>query len=88
MNNADEHQAAVSEKVEEYRAAIVCVALCGKLLAQHDLPALLAAIERAEAVGPIVDPTLYREKAKAMEEDREAMRAALPLRTLFAKASL
>jgi hypothetical protein len=54
--------------------------LCADLLAQHDLPGLLRDIERAHAAGPILDPTLYRDKAKAMDEDAELLRAALKLR--------
>lgn len=64
---------------EDYRAAVMHVALAAQLLAAHDLPALLEAIAKAEAIGPILDPTLYRQKGKAMMEDREILRAALPL---------
>lgn len=68
-------------KVLEYQAAIHACMLARHLLWQHDIPALLEDIAHAESVGPILDPTLYREKARAMEQDRELLRAALPLRS-------
>lgn len=69
----------MSRTAEDYRSAVVMAATAAKLLAGLDVPGLLEDIERAEAVGPIVDPTLYRDKAKAMGEDRELLCAALPL---------
>lgn len=36
-----------------------------------------AAARHADAFGPILDPTFYREKAGAMEEDRRMLEAAL-----------
>jgi hypothetical protein len=66
-------------KVLEYQAAVRIAALAAALLQEHDLPELLRAIDHSHAVGPILDPTLYREKAGAMELDRELLDAALPL---------
>lgn len=66
---------------KEYQATVKHVALMAQLLAGLDIPAILAAIDRAGAIGPILDPTLYREKNQAMEEDAELLRAAIPLRT-------
>ena len=57
---------------------VLIVSVAG-LLSQLDLPAMLERIERAHALGPMLDPTLYRAKAKAMDEDAELIRAALPL---------
>jgi hypothetical protein len=51
----------------------------------HDIPKLLADIERADAVGWAIDPTLYRDKVDAMNEDREVLKAALPLWHLAAE---
>ena len=68
-----------SAKVAEYQAAVQAVVLAAKLLRQHPLPDLLRDIERAHAVGPILDPTLYRSKNQAMDEDAKMLRAALPL---------
>lgn len=63
----------------EYQAAVGSCALVGAMLTQYDLPAMLNAIERAEAIGPMIDPTLYREKHEAMGQDKDLLEAALPL---------
>lgn len=64
-------------KIAEHQQAVMTAALCRQLLAQHDLPGLLRAIQHAESVGPIFDPTLYRLKSAALEEDRLLLEAAL-----------
>lgn len=53
--------------------------LAAGILREHDLPMILAAIERADVFGPLLDPTLWRDKHRAMEEDRDMLRAAMPL---------
>lgn len=68
------------EMVNEYQAAVLAAKLCANLLATHDIPGFLKAIERSHAIGPMLDPTLYRAKVKAMEEDKELLEAALKLR--------
>lgn len=67
------------DKIAEYRAAVTQVVLAARVIGSHDLPGLLAAIETAHAVGPMLDPTLYRDSAKAMDEDADVLRAAMPL---------
>jgi hypothetical protein len=64
---------------EEYQAAVRACALVASMLTQYDLPDLLQRIERADAFGPILDPTLWRDKQEAMDEDRKLLEAALPL---------
>lgn len=66
-------------KEQEYQDAVITAVLCAKMLSVHDLPALLEAIEHGDSVGPVLEPTLWREKRGAMVEDRAALRAALPL---------
>lgn len=63
----------------EYRAAVLACHMAANLLAQHDLGAVLEAIERAHGIGPILDPTLYRSRSKLMDEDAEVVRAAMKL---------
>jgi hypothetical protein len=63
----------------DYQAAVVACHLARALLHDYDLPSPLRAIEHSEAVAPILDPTLYREKAKAMGQDRDIIRAAMAL---------
>jgi pyrimidine operon attenuation protein/uracil phosphoribosyltransferase len=67
------------ERIHKYRLALRGVVTAAHMLAGHDIPGLIEAIERAHTTGPILDPTLYRDKAKAMDEDAELLRAALPL---------
>jgi hypothetical protein len=73
------------EKIEEYQAAVQTVALCARMIGEHDLPELLAAIEHADAIGPILDPTLWRDRHGAMHEDKEVLEAGLPLYRLAQK---
>ncbi len=73
--------------LETYRAAVVACALARQVLRQHDLAGLIRAIDHAETVGPVLDPTSYRERGDAMREDRELLRCALTLRDCFPERS-
>ncbi len=68
-----------TKDIEEYRAAVQACVMAAQILSMHDIPGMLNAIERAHALGPVVDPTLWKQKCQAMEEDREMLEAALPL---------
>ncbi len=68
--------------VADYQATVGMLYAWANVLAHVDLPGLLRDIARAEAVGPIVDPTLYREKGKALREDRAILEAASRLRDI------
>lgn len=70
-----------------YRSVVVTASFAAKMLEHLDFDAVIAAIDRAEAVGPIVDPTLYREKSQAMREDRELLVAARELQKIALKMS-
>lgn len=63
-------------QIGDYRAARMACEVAKALLEQHDFKKLLDAISRADALGPFVDPTLYRSKAGAMLEDRQVFGAA------------
>ena len=65
--------------MDRYKAAMLVIVASARALVNHDIPGLIAAIDTADAVGPIVDPTLYRDKHAMMAEDREVFEAALPL---------
>lgn len=65
--------------IEEYRSAVQACVMAARMLSMHDIPGMLTAIERAHALGPVVDPTLWKQKCQAMEEDKEMLEAALPL---------
>lgn len=72
----------VDPKARAYREAHAAVRSCLLILALHDYEALIADIDRAGAVGPILDPTLWRAKHKAMDEDKELFALAAPLAKL------
>lgn len=62
---------------ESYIAARMACEVARNLLRGHDFAALLAAISKADALGPMLDPTLYRDKHVAMAEDEKVFRAAV-----------
>lgn len=72
----------IEESIARYRAAVQACLIAGQLLTLHDLPRILAEMDRADSLGPILDPTLWSRKHKAMAEDRKVVAAALPLRKL------
>lgn len=81
----------VNAQVVEYqmcvqRCHIACIAL-----AELDIEKMLTAIDRAETIGPIVDPTLWRNKSEKMAEDKHLLMTALPMamigRKLLERAS-
>lgn len=69
----------------EHTAAMQAVILCARILAQHDIPNMLRAGSTALDVGYFLNPTLWIQKNKALEEDMASMRAALPLHELGKK---
>lgn len=69
----------VPTTAERYQAALLCVFQCAQFISTADVPDLLARIERAHSFGALLDPTLYRQKVQAMDQDKEMIEAALPL---------
>lgn len=69
-------------EIETYRAAVTACVMAGQLLAMHDLPKLIRDIDRADAVGPLLNPTLWIQKNQAMKQDRAVLAAALDLRAI------
>jgi hypothetical protein len=64
---------------EEYQNTLRICAMTAGLIGEHDIPKMLEMIERADSIGGMIYPTLYREKHGAMMEDKELLKAALPL---------
>jgi hypothetical protein len=60
-------------------AAVVDVWKAAHELAAHDLPLLLERAARAEALAPVLDPTLWLRKSADLAHDRAWLEAALPL---------
>ncbi len=71
--------------IEDHQNAIRAAVIAAQLLAQHPIANLIEAAHRALDVGWIGDPTLWRDKHKALEEDLEILEAALPLVRLHRK---
>jgi hypothetical protein len=55
------------------------VQIAAGILADLDLAGVLRAMEHADALGPITDPTLYQQASAKMDAQRALVRAALPL---------
>lgn len=53
-----------------------------EVLTHVDLEGLLRDIARAEAIGPAIDPDLYRRSGKAMREARQLLEAARRLQSV------
>ena len=69
------------------RNAHVIRMMAANLDSHGDLDAALAAIERADSVGPILHPTSYRTNADRMHEDRDTLRAVRDLARLGQEVS-
>lgn len=75
MNEADEYTH------EDYRRLMISLYLVGDMLLKMPLDGLLRAQEHAETFGPLLDPTLYREKGRELGEDKSIVQAALAFKT-------
>lgn len=75
-------------KSEEYKDGLQHAGLCFRLMETINVPAMINAINHAEAVGPIFHPSLFIEKETKMEEDKKILEALLPLWELFHKVKL
>lgn len=62
-----------------YVNACNTVQIAAGLLLSLPLSTVLAAIDQAEAVGPIFDPTLYRHAHAKLDAQRRLVAAAIPL---------
>ena len=65
--------------IEEYQENLKTCGLAALFVERVDIPDMLARIERADSIGGMIDPTLYRDKREAMMQDKELLEAALPL---------
>ncbi len=72
-------------RVDEHQACVKGVVLVARALDIYDIPKAIAAASRALEMGPYIDPTAWRDNHKKLEEDREMLRAALPLWQLVQK---
>lgn len=66
-----------------YVDAITGVQIAAGMLREIDLAGVLNAMEHADALGPILDPTLYKAASAKMDQVRALVTAALPLQAEF-----
>lgn len=64
---------------DEYRQHLLTIVLAARALVDVPVDEMLRAIDRADSLGPILDPTLWITRNKAMQEDAALLRAAHPL---------
>lgn len=64
------------QKIMEYRQDLIVIGMAARALARIDIAKRIAAIDKAEAIGAIFDPTLYMQKSRAMQEDKRLFEAA------------
>lgn len=60
---------------DEYRARLLTAYAVARTIRLLPLAAMLDAIDRADAAGPILDPTAYLQHGAAMREDGSVLRA-------------
>lgn len=59
--------------------AMQVVIVAARILSVLDLPARIREADHAQAIGPILAPSLYRSKTGALAQDQDLLEAALPL---------
>jgi hypothetical protein len=63
----------------EWQSAVILCLTAARAIGQLPLTDLIAAGGRANSIGPLLDPTLWIRKHKAMSEDLALFQAAHPL---------
>ncbi len=70
---------------EEYQSNLVKCWLLASCAEDIPTSEMLVAIDHADAVVPIVDPTLWIRKSSAMAEDKKIVEAVATLRAAYLK---
>lgn len=65
---------------DEYRQHLFTCIAAARLLSSVPIGEMLRAIALCDAVGPVLNPTLWRDGHEKMHEDRKLLEASLPLR--------
>lgn len=63
------------ESIARYQSSLLMVVTAFRALEKRDFRRLISEIDKADAIGPMLDPTLYREKMNAMRQDRRVFEA-------------
>lgn len=69
----------------EYREQWAIIAAAARLLESVELEAIAATIERADSLGPILDPTAYRAGMHNLPPQREIVEKATAFRNSYRK---
>lgn len=70
---------------EEWFMALLDLANVARQIASYDVPKMIELAGRADSLGPILYPTLYKAKHRDLEFNVELLNAALPLFRLAQK---
>jgi hypothetical protein len=63
----------------DHSTVMTAIVAAMRMLSAVDVAKAIENANRAQTVGPFLDPTLYREKGRALEEDKKILMKALPL---------
>ncbi len=74
-----------NERIDDHATIVKTVVMIARTLNVYDIPKAIEAATRALELAPYIDPTAWMRNHKALEEDREMLRAALPLWRLAQK---
>ncbi len=70
---------------DDYTRAITMCYLAARALKDLDLPRVIEAMNKADTIGPFLDPALWMAKRTDMRDNRNVIEAALPLWRLAQK---
>lgn len=62
--------------IDNWQGAVMASMVAAELLNAYPLAELVRAGERAESIGPLADPTLWREKHQALSQNLVVLKAA------------
>lgn len=68
---------------DEYIKTQLAILNTAKTIAGLDLPGFLAQINRAEAVSPMIDPTMYRKAQDNLQAIKKLAQALLPVKKAY-----
>lgn len=67
------------EKISTHSGVMAIILLAAHTLSAADIEGAIENSMRADAIGPLLDPVLYKRKSKALDQDRSIMLSALEL---------
>ena len=70
---------------EQYQSHLVQAYMVCEMAKALPVEEMVDMISRSEAIVPLLDPTLFKEKGKAAAEDKELLQAVAALKARFLK---